>query len=60
LEPESFFYGEAHFYLGTMLKKGQGPLKNKKEAARHFELAVSYGSEKAQSITMKLSRFIFS
>jgi hypothetical protein len=23
-------------------------------------LAVSYGSEKAQSITMKLSRFIFS
>jgi TPR repeat protein len=26
LEPESFFYGEAHFYLGTMFKNGQGTI----------------------------------
>jgi tetratricopeptide (TPR) repeat protein len=31
LEPESFIYGEVHFYLGTMFKNGQGTVKNKKK-----------------------------
>jgi TPR repeat protein len=48
LEPESFIYGKAHVYLGTMLKKGQGAVKNKEKAEEHFKMAVSYRSKKAQ------------
>jgi TPR repeat protein len=58
LEPESFIYGEAHFYLGTIFKNCQGSTKDKEKAVEHFELAVSYGSKKAQSFIKKRARFL--
>jgi TPR repeat protein len=57
-EPESFIYGEAHFYLGIMFKKGQGIVKSKEKAAEHLESAVSYGSEKAQKTLKKMTGFL--
>jgi hypothetical protein len=58
LESESFIYGEAHCYLGTIFKNCQGSTKNKEKAAVYFELAVSYGSKKAQSFIRKRTRFL--
>jgi TPR repeat protein len=58
LEPESFIYGEAHFYLGIMFKNGQGTVKNKEQAEKHFKLAVSYGSEKKQNSMKKRVRLL--
>jgi TPR repeat protein len=48
IEQEPFLYGEAHWYLGTMLENGQGTAIDREMANKHFKMATSYGCVRAQ------------
>ncbi|KAI8882326.1 HCP-like protein [Backusella circina FSU 941] len=52
IEPESFIYGETHYFLGMMSKNGQGTTVDRKKAEEHLKMAISYGCVKAKHLQL--------
>lgn len=48
IEQEPFLYGEANWYLGTMLENGQGTVVHQEKAKEYFKTATSHGCVRAE------------